>query len=313
MSGPVTAGDVEPAPGRAAPELETVEVVTGRASSVGSVPVRRTLPRRARRTVGSWCFVDHMGPVSVALGGGLDVAPHPHLGLQTVTWLFAGEAVHRDSLGSEQALRPGQLNLMSAGSGIAHSEESTGAWSGELHGVQLWLAQPDRTRTGPGNFEHHGELPSAGVGRAVAVVLLGSFANVSSPAQSDGGDVGVELHCARGTSRLELDESFEYAVVVTDGVLGVDGRRVEEGQLAYLGEARSECALSAGGDARALLLGGPPCREPILMWWNFIGRSREELSEAYRSWQLRDGRFGAVASALDPIEGAPPPWERPSP
>ena len=147
----------------------------------GSVPVRRALPRKERRTVGAWCFVDHMGPTTVTADRGMDIAPHPHIGLQTVTWLLSGEAVHRDSLGSEQIIRPGQLNLMTAGRGVSHSEEATGRYSGELHGAQLWIAQPRATRDGDAAFEHHADLPKVDLGGAVATVLVGKLIGSESP------------------------------------------------------------------------------------------------------------------------------------
>jgi redox-sensitive bicupin YhaK (pirin superfamily) len=140
-------------------EEYVIDVTTSRPGRVGAIPVRRALPRRGRRLVGAWCFVDHIGPASISPPGGLDIAPHPHAGLQTLTWLLEGEALHRDSLGTQQAIRPGELNLMTAGHGVAHSEEGTRSYRGDVHGVQLWIAQPTITRDGPPAFEHHGALP----------------------------------------------------------------------------------------------------------------------------------------------------------
>src|SRR3954471_22693840 len=159
MSGPVSVADAAPAPAVDRPEACELEIIEGRDAQVGAFGVNRVLPRRARRTVGSWCFVDHMGPGRVTADRGLDIGPHPHAGLQTVTWLLHGEVLHRDSLGSEQVIRPGQLNLMTAGEGVSHSEEARGVYDCPLHGVQLWVAQPDATRHGAAAFEHHFELP----------------------------------------------------------------------------------------------------------------------------------------------------------
>src|SRR5688572_17423403 len=157
MSRPVTGHDAAPTPETEAPTAGPVlELLDARESRVGALTVRRALPQRARRTVGAWCFVDHLGPTPP--GADVGIAPHPHSGLQTATWLLDGELLHRDSLGSEQEIRPGQLNLMSAGRGVAHSEEATGGRRERtLHGVQLWLAQPEATRHGPAAFEHHAE------------------------------------------------------------------------------------------------------------------------------------------------------------
>ena len=176
MSGPVTAQDAAPDPAAGRPHAPEVEVLPSRETTVGGVPVRRALPKRQRRTVGAWCFADHFGPV--AAGGGaqdMQIGPHPHSGLHTVTWLVEGELVHRDSLGSEQPIRPGQLNLMTAGHGVAHAEESPPALAGRQHGIQLWVAQPEATRHGPAAFEHHAELPRLDLGGAVATVLVGGL------------------------------------------------------------------------------------------------------------------------------------------
>src|SRR3954469_19600454 len=171
--------------GAGVPRDPHLELLHSREAEVGAMRVRRALPRRAHRTVGAWCFADHFGPVVVTEEHGLDIGPHPHIGLQTVTWLLAGEARHRDGLGSDQVLRPGQLNLMTAGHGVAHAEEATGRYRGELHGIQLWVAQPEPTRHGPAGFEHHAALPEAAVDGARATVLVGEFAGQRSPARQD--------------------------------------------------------------------------------------------------------------------------------
>src|SRR4051794_9752091 len=182
MSGPVSVADTPDAPTSAAPSTAvaapapTLEISDSRTATVGGVTVRRALPRRTRRTVGAWCFADHMGPAAATENEGLDIGPHPHIGLQTVTWLIDGKVLHRDSLGSEQLIAPGQLNLMTSGAGIAHAEETSGTYVGQLHGIQLWVALPERTRNGGSAFEHHRELPQVDLDRAVATVLLGEFA-----------------------------------------------------------------------------------------------------------------------------------------
>jgi redox-sensitive bicupin YhaK (pirin superfamily) len=300
MSGPVD-GTAE---GGAAPEPPVVEVTEDRSAMVGALRVRRALPRRGRRTVGAWCFADHLGPADVS---GPDIGPHPHTGLQTVTWLVEGEALHRDSLGSEQVIKPGRLNLMTAGAGVAHAEESTGTSSGRLHGVQLWVAQPDGTRNGAAAFEHHASLPVAEVPGGVATVLVGTFAGAESPARRDTPLVGADLVLA-GTSVWPVEASYEHALLVLSGAVGVDGVVVTPGSLAYLGLGRDEVAFDAVEPARVLLLGGEPFGAEIVMWWNFVGRSREEMTAAWRSWQAADDRFGRVESGLARIPVGPPPW-----
>ncbi len=309
MSGPVATEDAAPVPGPAdRAEGPVVEIAPGRLTQVGSLPVRRVLPQRPRRTVGSWCFLDHVGPVRAEPGASFGIGPHPHLGLQTVTWLLSGELLHLDSLGSEQVIRPGQLNLMTAGHGVSHAEEDP-ARSEEVHAVQLWVAQPADTRDGPPAFEHHAELPRLELDYAEAAVLVGDFDGVDSPARRDTEHMGVELRLRDPGTTVPLRTDYEHALVVLEGRVVVDAVAVEPGVLAYLGQGREQCQLRASAPARALLLGGVPFPEPILMWWNFVGRSREEVSEARRQWSGDDGRFGHVRSSLERIEVGAPPWE----
>lgn len=251
-----------------------------------------------------------MGPLAVSERDGVDIGPHPHMGLQTVTWLVAGEILHRDSLGSEQLIRPGQLNLMTAGHGVAHSEEHTGRYRGEVHGIQLWVAQPEATRDGAPAFEHHAELPGVALAGADGTVLVGEWAGVASPARRDTAHFGAELRVRPPGASLPLQPEHETGLVVLEGAVEIDGRPVQPGVLAYLGVGRDECRLVAKTAATALLLGGRPFPEAVLMWWNFVGRNQAELSEARRQWMAADERFGRVGSALARIDIGPPPWER---
>lgn len=310
MSGPVTAADAIPEAETAASEPAVLEVTESRTSHVGAFPVRRALPRRARRTVGAWCFVDHMGPAAVDERG-LGVAPHPHIGLQTVTWLLAGEALHRDSLGTEQVIAPGQLNLMTAGHGVAHSEEGTGRYGGDLHGVQLWVAQPSSTRHDAPAFEHHAELPQVELDGAVATVLVGELDGVVSAARRDTDHAGVDLDLHPGTANLPLRTDFEHALVVFAGAALVEGAVIEPGHLAYLGVGRDEITISTEAATRALFVGGVPFDEPVLMWWNYVARTRDEILTAHDDWTAKARRFGHVDSHLPRINVDPPPWRHP--
>jgi len=285
-----------------------VEISQSRSTALGAVPIRRALPHRARRTVGAWCFVDHMGPAEVTEHHGLDIGPHPHIGLQTVTWLTAGEALHRDSLGTEQLIRPGQLNLMTAGHGVSHAEEATGTYRGQLQGVQLWVAQPSTTRHGAAAFEHHAELPTIQLGHGTATVLIGEFSGVASPARRDTDHVGIDLDLRAGRTVLPVADDFEYAVVVLDGAISIGADVLAPGHLGYLGTGRDELALQTAGPTRALLIGGIPFPEPVLMWWNYVARDRAEIIAAHREWTQGDERFGRVASQLARVDVAPPPW-----
>lgn len=313
MSGPVSPADVRPEPLDAGPAQETraaapVEVTPARDTTIGNTRVRRALPRRTRRTVGAWCFVDHFGPSDV--NQPMEVAPHPHTGLQTVTWLLEGELLHRDSLGTEQLITPGGLNLMTSGHGIAHSEEAPPQHAGSVHGVQLWVALPEETRDGGSAFAHHGDLPEVELGTATATVLMGGLGDGTSPARTDTPLVGADLQLRSGTAVVPVRGDFEHAVVVVDGALEIGGEVVRPGSLAYLGTGRDELVLSATDQTRAVLVGGEPFPDPVFMWWNFVGRSRDEVAAAYREWEEGAERFGTVASPLARIPAPRPSWLR---
>ena len=308
MSGPVTTEDVPATPGDgAASDGPVVEIEPGRVTQVGSLPVRRVLPHRPRKTVGAWCFADHMGPVAAEAPGSFGIGPHPHMGLQTVTWLLAGEMLHFDSLGSEQLIRPGQLNLMTAGYGVAHAEEDPGR-SSILHGIQLWVAQPEATRNGAAAFEHHEDLPKFDVGDGEGTILVGDYNGLESPARRDTEHVGVDL-LLRRSALLPLRTDYEHALIVLEGSVRLGDRVVGPGVLAYLGEGREDCPVDLLEPARVLLLGGVPFPEQLLMWWNFVARTTDEASEARRQWTEADARFGVVRSRLERIDVGRPPWE----
>jgi redox-sensitive bicupin YhaK (pirin superfamily) len=249
--------------------------------------------------VGAWCFVDHFGPSD---GDGMNVAPHPHTGLQTVTWLVEGAVLHRDSLANTQLIRPGQLNLMTAGRAIAHAEVSPAP--GRLHGVQLWVALPDGARGVEPRFEHHADLPTVRDGAAQVRVLTGELAGVVSPARAYSPLVGAEVTVA-GEVTLPLRADFEYAVLPLTGPVEVDGSELPVGPLLYLGRGRSDLRLA--GTASLLLLGGEPFTERIVMWWNFIGRSHDEIVADREDW-MAGRRFSPVVGYDgDPLPAPPLP------
>jgi redox-sensitive bicupin YhaK (pirin superfamily) len=282
-----------------------LELTGARTATVGDLTVRRLLPLRQRRSVGAWCFIDHYGPMSVDGVTGMAVPPHPHIGLQTVTWLMAGNVLHSDSLGSEQMIRPGQLNLMTAGRGIAHAECSPAEHDPQLHGVQLWVALPDRSRQAEPAFEHHSEMPSAAAGGLSVTVLLGSLAGLRSPATTFTDIVGAELTAMRDASeRIALAPSFEHAVLVTSGGATVAGADLAPGRLLYLAPGRDHLAVAAREGAVLMLLGGVPLGEPLVMWWNFVARTAEEIATAVADW--REGRLGEVGGYAGPSLEPPP-------
>jgi redox-sensitive bicupin YhaK (pirin superfamily) len=246
---------------------------------------------------------------------GMQVPPHPHIGLQTVTWLIAGNVLHRDSLGSEQMIRPGQLNLMTAGRGIAHAEESPPEHDPQLHGVQLWVALPDAARLTEPGFEHHAQLPDTAMGGFAITVFMGALAGARSPALTFSDLVGAELAAATDASaRLPLAPEHEHVIFVTDGAAAVategisapadGGAELRPGQLFYLGTGRDRVSVSAARGSKLFLLGGVPLGEPLLMWWNFVARTPQEIAAARADWA--QGRFGAVGGYRgDPLPAPP--------
>ena len=305
MSGPVTPADAPVDDVHDPPAPPCIERHASRTVDLAGMPVRRALPKRSRRTIGAWCFVDHFGPADPDQP--MQVGPHPHIGLQTVTWLLSGEVLHHDSLGSEQLVRPGELNLMTAGHGIAHAEETPPGGTAPQHGVQLWVAQPESTRHGAPAFEHHGALPRVEDGAWVLTLLMGSAGGLTSPARTDTALVGVALDTvAVATTTLPLEPAFEHGIVVLDGALRVGHETVRPGELAYLGLGRDELPVAADGPTHAVLLGGEPFESELAMWWNFVGRDREELRVARGDWADGSDRFGQVASRLARIDA--PAW-----
>ncbi|MER7752852.1 pirin family protein [Kitasatospora sp. NPDC097643] len=290
--------DLKPAPttcGREADTGPVHDLMTGRQVPLGeSTVVNRLLPNLGRRMVGAWCFVDHYGPDDIADEPGMQVPPHPHMGLQTVSWLHQGEVLHRDSLGSLQTVRPYELGLMTSGRAISHSEESPRPHARYLHGAQLWVALPDAHRNAAPAFEHHADLPVVTAPGLRATVILGGLDGASSPGTTYTPLAGADLALTEGADlKLPLVPDFEYAVLSMSGSLDVDGVRVEPGTMLYLGCGRPELPLLARTDAAVLLLGGAPFEERIVMWWNFIGRSTEDIARARADWMTGD-RFGTV-------------------
>ncbi|MEC3993237.1 pirin family protein [Actinacidiphila sp. DG2A-62] len=284
------------------------ELLTARTVPLGeSTVVRRLLPNLGRRMVGAWCFVDHYGPDDIAQEPGMQVPPHPHIGLQTVSWLHEGEVLHRDSLGSKQTVRPRELGLMTSGRGISHSEESPRDHARYLHGAQLWVALPDVRRDIAPAFEHHAELPQVTGGNGVhATVILGELDGARSPGTVHTPLVGADLTLAAGASaRLPVERDFEYAVLTMSGETEVDGVRLAPGSMLYLGAGRTTLPLAADHESSLMLLGGEPFEEKILMWWNFVGRTESDIVTAREEW-INGTRFGEVHGYASPRLDAPP-------
>jgi quercetin 2,3-dioxygenase len=282
--------------------LEGLEVLRPREVPLGgprAIRVRRTLPQRQRSLIGAWCFADHYGPHDLRRSTGMDVAPHPHTGLQTISWLFSGEVEHRDSAGVHATIRPGELNLMTAGAGICHSEVSIAADRDEtavLHGVQLWAALPDSDRDTGRDFNHYAPEPISLPG-AVARIFLGRLAGSHSPVHTFTPLLGAQLDVEAGARvTLDIDPAFEHGVLCDQGAVAMHGAALAVGDLGYQGPGSTALVLHNNGDqaGRVLLLGGTPFAEQLLMWWNFVGRSHDEIAVYRRLWEEADERFGAV-------------------
>ena len=273
-------------------------------SDVGGITVRRLLPRATRRTIGAWCFIDHVGPIDVK-DASMQVGPHPHIGLHTVSWMIEGEILHLDSLGSEQYLRPGQLNVMTAGNGISHAEITPLSARGNEHLVQLWVAQPEETRHGSPSFEHHGDLPVIEDAASSITVFIGKYHGEESPARTDTPLVGLDISL-RHRSEFALDPTFEYGVLIASGAAQINDTTIEAGTLAYI-PTNSGAVDIAPLDisTRLVLIGGTPFEETIKMHWNFVARSNDELRQAVTDWNSGSDRFGVVKSDLSRIPSPP--------
>lgn len=296
------------------------QLLETRASMLGEgMLIRRALPHRERRMIGAWCFLDHAGPVDVAEGPGMRVAPHPHIGLQTFSWLIEGEVLHRDSLGYEQLLLPGQVNLMTAGRGIAHSEESPPQRSARLQLAQLWIALPDSRRHMAPAFEHYPVLPRCGVGGFETTLLVGEFGPQTSPVQVFSPLLAIDFACtAAASGTLPLRSDFEHGVLVLEGEIRLDvpgsaPQTLEAGMLFYLPPGHAELGIGSAASGRFLLIGGAPFEEDVLLWWNFVARSEGEIEAATSAWNSPDRRadaFGEVQGYRgDPLPAPAVPGE----
>lgn len=284
------------------PQLESYP---NRELTLGDLAITRALPVKDRRLVGPWCFLDRFGPLSFTEGKPMDVAPHPHIGLQTVTWLLGGEVLHDDSLGSQAVLRPGAVNVMTSGSGIAHAEQTPREHTGRLDGVQLWTALPDAHRHMTAGFAHVSEVPVVESPGGRVSVFAGSLLEARSTAPYFSDLLGADLQVhARRTLEFPLVPHYEHAVLVLNGDAALDGEPLQPRLLYYLGTRRSAAALASREGARVLLIGGPPFPETILMWWNFVARTADEIAQARTDWEEHE-RFGAVSAYQGPRLTAP--------
>lgn len=274
-----------------AQQMFSQKIKTHEAHIGEDLTIRRALPTSERRMIGAWCFFDHFGPLDLK-SAGLNIAPHPHMGLQTFTWTLHGEILHRDSLGSKQVIKPGQVNLMTAGLGISHSEESLP--DSILHGVQLWIALPDNVRFMDPDFNHYASVPYVLQDHLFIHILAGEFLGEQSPAKVYSPLVGLEIYAQEDTETvLPLNLKFEYGILPLVGDIEVEGELIDLTTLLYLGCGREQLKIKIKKGARILMIGGEPFHEEILIWWNFVARTEAELVQAVNDWNDHS-RFGEV-------------------
>jgi quercetin 2,3-dioxygenase len=284
---------------------QTLESFPNKDVDLGGVHIARALPIHERRLVGPWCFLDRAGPMSFEPDGGVNVGAHPHIGLQTVTWLFDGEMLHHDSLGNDVIARPGSVNVMTAGSGIAHAEQTPRVNTGHLNAAQLWVALPDASRDQPASFASIAAAPVVDARAGLITTFAGSLAGATSPAPHFSDLVGAEVTIhANHDLEIDVEPGFEHAVLLVDGDCSLDDQAIEPRRLYYMGtQRRSVCFRSRAG-GRVLFIGGPPFPETILMWWNFVARTPEEIAQARADWQA-GVRFADVRTYGGPRLDAP--------
>ncbi len=289
--------------------MPTLERIQPREADLGEgLLVRRALPTRQRRMVGAWCFLDHAGPADFAPGGGMHVGAHPHTALQTFTWLIEGEVLHRDSLGNEQVIRPGQVNLMTAGHGIVHTEDSLPD-ARRLHAAQLWIALPPEHADCPPAFEHHPVLPRWAQDGCTLTLLAGRHGEQQSPARLHSPLIGLDI-CSSGDARLTLplDPGFEYGILPLEGSLRIGDETFDSDAFACFAPGADSIHLELAAHTRLLVIGGVPFAQPVLMAWNFVGHSREAIAAAQRDWEAGKPRFGAVDGSTRRLVAPPLPW-----
>ena len=267
---------------------------------LGEFTVSRTLPSKRRQRVGPFIFFDHMGPAEFSPGSGVNVRSHPHIGLATITYLFEGEILHRDSLGYVQPIRPGEVNWMTAGKGIVHSEKVTDevlASGQHLHGIQTWVALPQEHEETEPRFEHYSaaDIPAVTLGGAEICIIIGSAYDATSPVRTESETLYVELKLTAG-ARLPLPETEELGVYMVDGEALVNGEALVPRELAVL-EDNAQAGIEAVTDAHIMLCGGAKLAGDRIVWWNFVSSDRSRLEEAKANWN--EGRFDRVPGETD--------------
>lgn len=275
--------------------LPAVQRIAARKGSLGEgMEIARALPTRERRMIGAWCFLDHLGPIVFPDGHGMHVGAHPHTRLQTFTWMIEGEIMHRDSLGSEQVIRPGQVNLMTAGHGISHTEDSVTPGA-RLHAAQLWIALPAAVAEQMPSFAHYPDVPHWQEQSCAWSLMAGSYGGYQAPTALHSPLIGLEvLSASGGAVRLQLRADFEYGVMALTGGFALQDQDFQADELAYMPPGQAQLHMQLLPGTRLLLIGGTPFAESITMWWNFVGPDMASIRTYRAQWQAQDARFGSV-------------------
>ncbi|MEB3767246.1 pirin family protein [Acinetobacter sp. MD2] len=268
--------------------------------------IKRALPSRQKRMIGAWCFLDHAGPAQFEPGQGLDVGPHPHIGLQTFTWMIEGTLMHHDSIGSEQLIRPKQVNLMTAGHGISHTEVAPSDET-KLHAAQLWIALPAHLRNMPPQFQHYPKLPTQLHDQLLFSILVGEFLGETSPVEVHSPLLAVDIHSTQNAiTTLTLKPDFEYALLLLEGSAKVNGQVLHMENMFVRPIGDQALQLELADNSRVLLIGGEPFEKPVLLWWNLVGITEDELKQANQDWIDQHPRFGSIPSYSGARLTAPP-------
>ena len=280
---------------------KNIKELTLREAIIGDgMLIKRALPNRDKRMIGAWCFLDHAGPIEFEAGNGLDVGPHPHIGLQTFTWMIEGTANHDDSLGNKQLIRPRQVNIMTAGRGISHTEVAPETET-KMHTAQLWIALPDSHRHMEPGFEHHPEMPTVEKEGALVTVLVGDFLGKTSPVTVHTPMLGADIEAVQDLDlKLELNPAFEYGVLALEGEANINGHALTQDNMLVLETENNVLHLRCKQGTRLLLIGGEPFESEILLWWNFVARTQEEMAEARQDWIDGHERFGKIPAYKGP-------------
>lgn len=274
----------------------SIELFELRTAIIGeNFPIKRAIPQRELRNVGHWIFLDHAGPTKFSEGENVDIGAHPHIGLQTFTWMLEGEMIHNDSLDSHQIIRPYQINLMTGGKGIVHTELSHPD-SHALHLAQLWIALPKNKENIEPDFKHYPTIPFIDHKDHEIYVLVGEFNNQISPVEMHSPLSAIDIKAKEDTTIvIPLNSAFEYGLLPLEGEVNLENNELNDNALAFISAGTESITITLKKESRILLIGGEPVDRPPLMWWNFVAWEQETIEEALKDWENHSDRFPPVS------------------